>query len=80
MHALTYNVAEWNGHSVALQTPLGATASGCMSNAQICPTTESYTHPRKHINQQTQKVVHSPHKPSGSSSAALLPLLLNLQN
>lgn len=44
MHALTYNVAEWNGHSVALRTPLGAAASGCMSNAQICPTTESYTH------------------------------------
>lgn len=53
MHALTYNVAEWNGHSMALRTLLGAAASGCMSNAQICPTTVSYTHPHKHTRQPT---------------------------
>lgn len=60
MHAHTYNVSEWNGHSVALWTLLGAAAWGCMSNAQICPTTESYTHPHNHTRKPTDNPKSSP--------------------
>lgn len=44
MHALVYSVAEWNWHSVALRTQIGEAARGCMTNAQICPTTGTYTY------------------------------------